>query len=138
MPTGQFLDDLVARYGRYGAHLFVCFDDPQIPATTHGLEGFFGDAKRLLRHTVGSGSTTQTTASNLGGEILLAYGTCRDPANFARVQTLDVDATAFRNARTQIARDEAPAIKRRSMVRHLDRHLAELRRWWSAPPEAKA
>ena len=57
-PTAAFVDDLIARTRRYGPHLFVCFDDARIPATTNALERFFGDAKRVVRHADGCGSTT--------------------------------------------------------------------------------
>ena len=33
-PTGAFIDDLIKRYGRYGDHLFKCFDDDHIPSTS--------------------------------------------------------------------------------------------------------
>ena len=42
----RFVGDLVERVGRYGEHLYHCFDDARIPATTNGLEGYFGLGKR--------------------------------------------------------------------------------------------
>ena len=68
--TGHFVDDLVRRYGRYGEHLFCCFDDPRFPATTDDLEGFFGSAKRFVRGAGGCGTTTNSVATTLGADAL--------------------------------------------------------------------
>jgi len=64
-PTGAFIDDLIKRYGRYGDHLFKCFDDDRIPSTSNDLEGFFGVSKQVLRHALGCGSTSNSVVSNL-------------------------------------------------------------------------
>lgn len=132
--TGHFIDDLVARTERYGTHLFVCFDDGRIPATTNALEGFFGGAKRLLRHALGSGDTTHSVVGNLGADVLLTYADCRSPEAFTRIRDLMPDSTRFREARDRITRQEAPTIRRRSMVRHFIHHLDELRQRWIHPP----
>ena len=134
--TGQLIDTLVARTERYGAHLFVCFEDGRIPATSNALEGFFGGAKRLLRHALGSGNTTHSVVGNLGADVLLTYADCRSPVALARIQNLTPDATRFREVRAEITRQEAPTIRRRSMVRHLDRQLDGLRRHWLDPQQA--
>jgi hypothetical protein len=131
--TGHFIDHLVKLTGRYGMHLFVCFDDPRIPATTNEEEGFFGSAKRLFRHALGSSSTTNAVVGNLGADVLLAFADCRSPEALARIKDLKPDPVGFEKARARIAREEASAIRRRSMVRHLDRHLDDLRKRWFQP-----
>src|SRR5260221_6265291 len=68
----RFVDELVERVGRYGAHLYHCFDDAQIPATTNQLEGYFGLGKRMVRKAVGAGSTSNSVMTNLGQEVLFA------------------------------------------------------------------
>src|SRR5260221_1342563 len=70
--TARFVDELVERVGRYGAHLYHCFDDTRIPATTNGLEGYFGVGKRMVRKAVGAGSKSNSVVTNLGEEVLLA------------------------------------------------------------------
>jgi hypothetical protein len=135
-PTGQFIDALTARYGRYGAHLFQCFDDPRIPATTNGLEGFFGQVKQGLRHALGCGATTNSVVTNLGAEALIAYQQVRCPRALERLRTPSCSAQEFRAARARLAAKEAPAIRQRSMARHLGRHLCRLRRQWLKPPTA--
>lgn len=130
--TGHFIDHVVTLSTRYGAHLFKCFDEPKIPSTTNGLEGFFSHAKRTLRHTLGCGSTTNTVVTNLGAEVLLALRFCQQPDALATLRTTEADPAAFRAERARIAREEAPAIQQRSMVRHLDRHLARLQKSFAA------
>ena len=65
--TGVFIDDLVKRAGRYGDHLFKCFDDPRIPATTNDLERFFGVSKQTLRHALDCGSTSNSVLTVIAG-----------------------------------------------------------------------
>jgi hypothetical protein len=133
-PTGAFIDDLVARYGRYGEHLFKCFDDPRIPATTNDLEGFFGSAKQALRHTLGCGSTTNSVVTNLSDKVLVAFQHVRCPGALEELRRMSFSAKDFRAARARLAAQEAPAIRQRSMVRHLGRHLSRLRLEWLKPP----
>ncbi len=128
--TGHFIDDLLRRYSRYGEHLFHCFDDPRIPATTNDLEGFFGSAKRLVRRATGCKSTTNSVVTNLGADALLAYHIVRQPEAKARIASAEVDRDAFMHARSRLAEIEAPATRRRSMVRNLRPRLAELRDAW--------
>lgn len=130
LATGHFIDHLAATYKRYGAHLFECFDHILIPATTNALEGFFGSAKQQLRRALGSGATTHAVVGNLGAEVLLAFADCRSPNALARIRTLAPAPAEFQAARARIAREEAPTIQRRSMVRHFERHLTELRQRW--------
>ena len=85
--TGAFIDTLIERSQRYGAHLFVCFDDPRIPATTNALEGFFGRVKALQRRSLGAGSTTNSVVTNLGAELLVAYQYVRRPGAMTSVQS---------------------------------------------------
>lgn len=129
-PTGAFIDDLITRYGRYGAHLFKCFDDPRIPATTNDLERFFGCSKQTLRRALGCGSTTNSVLTNLGYEALAAYQYVRQSGMPSAIAVAACSPADFRKARTQLARKEAPAIRRRSLVRHLPRRLDELRAAW--------
>jgi hypothetical protein len=132
--TATFVDDLRERYGRYGMHLFHCFDDDRIPATTNDLERFNGDSKGALRQSLGCGSTTNSVVTNLGDEALLAWQQLRqtgppDPNAFA-----STTPEAFRAARARIANKEAPAVARRSMVRHLATRLDYLRAKWLKKP----
>ena len=128
--TGHFVDDLARRYSRYGAHLFQCFDDPRIPATTNELEGFFGSAKRAVRHAAGCGSTTNSVVTNLGADALLAYHQLSQPDAMARLANTDLSSEAFLEARARLAEAEAPAVRQRSMVRSLSSRLARLRDLW--------
>lgn len=128
--TGEFIDDLIRRAGRYGGHLFHCFDDPRIPANTNGLERFFGVSKRVLRKSLGGGSTTNSVVANLGAEPLLAFQQLRQPGAVRLLPAPGQSAASFRAARSKIADIEAPAIRRRSMVRHLDVHLERLSNEW--------
>jgi hypothetical protein len=128
--TGHFVDDLARRYARYGAHLFHCFDDPRIPATTNELEGFFGAAKQLVRSAVGCGSTTNSVVTNLGADVLRALHKVRRPEARDRIGTEEVSEEAFMRARARLAAVEAPATCQRSMVRSLPRRLDNLREAW--------
>lgn len=136
--TGAFIDDLVKRTSRYGDHLFKCFDDPRIPATTNGLERFFGCSKQMLRHALGCGSTTNSVLTNLGDEALAAFQYVRQVGTPSAAEAGACSPAEFRRARSRLARHEAPAIGRRSCVRHLPRRLDELRAAWVGPPEANA
>lgn len=133
--TGEFIDGLIARTARYTDHLFHCFDDPRIPANTNNLERFFGCSKRVLRHTLGCGSTTNTVIANLGAEPLLAFQQLR--ATGTLKFALQPAPKQFLAARRAIAVSEVPGIRRRSMVRYLDRHVERLRSNWLSPPAAE-
>ena len=129
------------RAGRYGEHLFHCFDDPRIPATTNDLERFFGESKQTLRHALGCGSTTNSVLTNLGAEALGAYQYVRQVGTPTAAETAAYSPADFRAARARLARHEAPAIRQRSRVRHLPRRLDELRTAWFGsrrPPEPNA
>lgn len=128
--TGAFVDDLTTRYGRYSSHLFVCFDDPRIPATTNALEGFFGESKRVLRQTLGCGSTTNSIVSNLGAEALLTYHQMQQPKAHDDLLNMTPSPADFLSSRATIDLLEVPGIRRRSMVRHLDQHVERLHRTW--------
>lgn len=128
--TGRFVDDLAQRYSRYGAHLFPCFDDRRIPATTNELEGFFGSAKRAVRHAAGCGSTTNSVVTNLGADALLAFHQVTQPGAIDRLADADPDPQAFIEARAKLTAAEAPAVRQRSMLRSLPARLARLREAW--------
>jgi len=128
--TGAFIDDLVKRASRYGDHLFKCFDDPRIPATSNGLERFFGDGKQTLRRAGGCGSTTNSVVTNLGADALVAYQHVRQVGVPTVGEIAAYSLADFRAARARLARSEAPAIRQRSRVRHLPRRLDELRTAW--------
>jgi hypothetical protein len=131
--TGAFIDDLIERYDRYGDHLFTCFDDPRIPATSNDLEGFFGASKRVLRKVLGCGSTTNSVVSNLSAEALMAYHQMQQPGALTKLANMSSSPDDFLAARAKIAEGEAPGIRQRSMVRHLDRHVNRLRQGWFGP-----
>lgn len=132
----MFIDDLITRYARYGDHLFKCFDDPRIPATSNDLEGFFGVSKHALRQALGSGSTTNSVVSNLSAEALVAYHQMQQPGALAELANLSSSPDDFHTARADTALREAPGIRQRSMVRHLDRHVDRLWQSWfgTGPP----
>ncbi len=131
-PTGVFIDDLIRRYRRYGRHLFICFDDPRIPATSNELEGFFGSSKQDLRRASGTGSTTNSVVANLGPDALLAFHQFQQPGAMLPLVSSESSAPDFLAARSQLAAREQPMIRQRSMVRHLDRHLCRLKESWAA------
>lgn len=131
--TGAFIDDLTKRYGRYGEHLFECFNDPRIPATTNVLEGYFGVSKHALRQALGCGSTSNSVVSNLGAEVLVAYHQMQQPGALVDMVTTSSSPADFLAARAKIVLEEAPGIRQRSMVRHLDSHVDRLRQGWFGP-----
>jgi hypothetical protein len=133
--TGAFIDSVVKRARRYEDHLFPCFDDPRIPSSTNGLERFFGTTKRVLRHALGCGSTTNTVVANLGAEPLLAFHQLRQRRDMTSAPTRS--PAEFTAARRALADIEAPGIRRRSLVRHLDRHLGDLRDRWLSTTAAE-
>jgi hypothetical protein len=133
--TGAFIDSVVKRARRYEDHLFHCFDDPRIPSSTNGLERFFGTTKRVLRHALGCGSTTNTVVANLGAEPLLAFHQLRQRRAMTSAPTRS--SAEFTAARRALADIEAPGIRRRSLVRHLDRHLGDLRGRWLSTTAAE-
>jgi hypothetical protein len=127
-PTATFIDTILDRAKRYREHLFPCFDDARIPATTNALEGFFGRTKATMRRAAGAGSTTNNVVANLGAHVLIAYQLLRRPDALATVR--DATPASFAAARRQLHRDEEPAVFRRSMVRHFHRHVERLRTVW--------
>lgn len=134
LPTGDFINDLIKRYTRYGDHLFKCFDDDRIPSTSNEIEGFFGDSKRVLRHALGCGSTSNSVVQNLGAEALLTYHQMQEPyAVEELMMTASFSPEDFLSARKKLDALESPSIRRRSMVRHLERHLERLKRDWLGP-----
>lgn len=132
VPTAAFIDDLIRRTARYGDHLFVCFDNPKIPATTNGLEGFFGRIKATLRRALGTGSTANTVMSNLAAEVMLVYQYIRRPDALTGVREPSATPADFSAARSRLHEDEAPAVRQRSIVRNFKRHLARLREAWKS------
>jgi hypothetical protein len=132
-PTAAFVDHIVGMFGRYGEHLFVCFDDDRIPATTNAEEGFFGQAKRMVRKALGTGSTTNSVIANLGGEVLMALHQVRTADKSASFP-VTIDLAAYQTARDELERLEGPARLRRSYLRDQGRHLVNLLdRWFSSP-----
>jgi hypothetical protein len=131
--TAEFVEHLVQIVGRYGEHLYKCFDDERIPASTNELEGFFGVGKRLFRKTQGAGSTTNCVVTNLGAEALMALQQMRQqdpPETFPG----PINLSEYQKARAQLDELERPARKRRSYLRDPGKHLvALLDRWFSSP-----
>lgn len=121
------VDHIATLAERYGPHLFVCFDDSRVPPSTNMLEGFFGRAKRPLRRACGAGSTANSVAQNLGADYLIAFALVESKPS--RIADLDSHRLAsFRDQRARIAASEAPATRRRSLVRRFDQHVALLRK----------
>lgn len=138
-PTGALIDDLIKRYSRYGDHLFKCFDDTRIPSTSNDLEGFYGASKQVLRHALGCGSTSNSVVSNLGEEALLAYYQMQQPGAVEKLLTTSFSPVDFLAARANLAVSEAPLIRQRSMVRHLEHHLNRLNKsWFGTDPPTEA
>lgn len=126
-----FVDDLVERVGRYGPHLYPCFDDPRIPATTNELEGYFGVGKRTVRKAVGAGSTSNSVMTNLGQEVLLALQQVRrSPAGIELAEPLD--RAAYQKARANLDKLEQPARLRRSQARDPSKYIRNLLDRWAA------
>jgi hypothetical protein len=71
--------------------------------------------------------------SNLGGDALVAYHQMQQPDAFVDLVTTSSSPADFLAARTKIAIEEAPGIRQRSMVRHLDHHMDRLRQAWFGP-----
>lgn len=91
------------------------------------LEGFFGRAKRPLRRACGAGSTANSVAQNLGADYLIAFALLESKPT--RIADLDSGRLArFRDERARIADSEAPAVRRRSLVRRFHQHVALLRK----------
>ena len=116
--------------GRYGTHLFHCFDDPELPATTNQLEGAFGKTKHQARRALGCGSTTHSLVHNLGDEFLLAHH--QVTAGTLDLRAEPIDPQAYRQARAKLREQEQPARQRRSFVRRLGSHLKEILSRWMA------
>ena len=132
-PSATFVDHIVGMFGRYGEHLFVCFDDSRIPATTNGLEGFFGLGKRVVRKALGAGSTTNSVVTNLGAEVLMALHQVRARDNNT-VFPPPIDLHAYQTARAELDQHERPARLRRSWLRDQGTYLVSLLdRWLSSP-----
>jgi hypothetical protein len=132
VATAAFIDDLVERAARYGDHLFVCFDNPKIPATTNGLEGFFGRVKATLRRALGAGSTTNTVISNLGEDVMLVYRYIRRPDALTSLRAPSATPADFSAARARLGEKEAPGVRQRSIVRNFKRHLERIRDAWKS------
>jgi len=129
-PTGAFVDDLVERTKRYIDHLFVCFDDPRIPASTNALEGFFGQTKAGTRRTLAAKSTANGIVVNLGAAVLVAAHQLRGPHGASGVREPSATIAAFTEVREKIDREEAPAVRQRSLARYFEGHLKRLRTTW--------
>lgn len=129
--TGEFADHLADLFERYGMHLFFCFDDPRIPATTNELESFFNRAKRQLRHATGTGSTATSIAPNLGPAYLLAFAQSSSMNTASLTEAVislgDDFPAAHRAARARLAEAEQPTTHRRSLVRRFPDHVQKLR-----------
>ena len=129
----RFADERVERVGRYGAHLYQCFDDARIPATTNGLEGYFGVGKRVVRKAVGAGSTTNSVVTNLGEEVLIALQQVQRAAKGIEF-TGPLDLPAYQKARADLEKMEQPARLRRSQAREPSKHIRNLLDRWHASP----
>jgi hypothetical protein len=127
-PTAHFVDHLVTMAGRWSPHLFTCYTDPRIPATTNSIEGFFGCTKYKLRQALGRGSTVGSPMHNLDFSLLPLMPASRQrPSSAGRPSPqMAFDTEAYRQARKSLDQQEQPAKQRRSWVRSLVDHLARL------------
>ena len=85
----------------------------------------------MLRRSLGAKSTTNSLATNLGAELLVAWHHVRGGRSPALEQT--VDPQAYRKARAELDRLEQPARECRSWIRNLGSCLARLLTRWMAP-----
>jgi len=132
---GCFIDHVAGVAGRYGRNLFYCFDDDRIPATTNGLEGFYGASKGQLRHALGNARTSNGVAQNLGAHYLLAFARTRASSARDRQEAIaTLTVTDYESARRQLEAAEVPARTRRSRRRAPKRHLDHLLTRWRAGP----
>jgi len=127
-PTAAFVDNLVALGERYKEHLFVCFDDQLVHATTNSLEGFFSQFKHAQRRLLGTKSTANSLVQNLDDDYMLLFAEADDAMRALANSELTVEA--FDLARAEIDAAEEPARQRRSAVRSLSRHLNDVRENW--------
>jgi hypothetical protein len=137
--TAAFIDRLVELVQRYGEHLFVCFDDPRIPPTTNDLERFFGASKAQARHALGTKSTANGVARNLGADLLRAFATAWTcPGERLLVLLEGVSADAYLGARRKMEVGELPARLSRSRRRYPEAHIQGLLDVWfgRTPPGA--
>jgi len=138
-PTTDLVDHIVALSGRYGPHLFVCYRDSRVPATTNELEGFFGVSKQHDRRALRCGSTAQSPVHNLGADYLVALHQVRSALQRPHRDRLCPDATmaidpqAYRNARSDLRQREEPAQKRRAAVRSLPKCIRSILDRWRPP-----
>lgn len=126
--TAAFVEHLTNLTARWGRNLFHCFDNPRIPPTSNELEGFFGVSKRFIRQITGNSSTSNSLVQNLGESFLLTmFQVHHAPLT---LEETEVDLDALEEARAQLTREETPARRRRSLVRHPTRHIDDLLARW--------
>jgi len=128
-PTAAFVDNLAALGERYKDHLFVCFDDPLVHATTNSLEGFFSRFKHAQRRLLGTKGTANSLVQNLDDDYMLLFAESDDASHSLASAELTVEA--FDLARAEIEAAEEPARERRSAVRSLSKHLNKVREAWA-------
>ena len=88
----------------------------------------------MLRHALGCGSTSNSVVQNLGAEALLTYHQMQEPCAVEELMmTASFSPEDFLSARKKLDALESPSIRRRSMVRHLERHLKRLKQDWLGP-----
>lgn len=134
-PIGDYIDHVANVAERYGRNLFHCFDDPRIPPTSNALEGFFGTSKQQLRRALGTASTTNGVAGNLGAEYMcaLAYAKSHSPNEVMEaVATLSV--SEYEDVRQALEDAESVATLRRSRRRDPQKHLTQLLDRWRSDP----
>jgi len=71
--------------------------------------------------------------TNLGAEALVAYQYVQQTGTPTVLAAAACSPSDFLAARARIASQEKPAIRQRSMVRHLPHHLDRLRSAWFGP-----
>ena len=125
--TGAFVDHLVGVTTRYGRHLFHCYDDPRIPSTTNQLEGLFGVSKAQIRAALGTASTANGVAQNLGANYIEALVFTRTHTRDALLTALDsMSSSDYQRVRDHIDQSESFPRLRRSRRRYPERHLGVL------------
>lgn len=128
--TAAFVDHVVNVSERWGRNLFHCFDDPRIPPSSNQLEKFFGVSKHLVRQITGNSSTSNSLVQNLGESFLLTMFQVSHAPLALDEASLDLEAHS--SARAALAREEAPARRRRSLVRYPAQHVDGLLARWAA------
>lgn len=129
--TGGFIDHVVKVSNRYWSGLFHAYDDPRIPRTTNGLEGFFGSSKNGIRRTTGRMSTAGGKFESCGEAVVRIQALLQTMPPDALAQRLAAVAPqSYRESKRRLRRLQHPARERRSIQRNPQRYLDRVLDEW--------